>query len=157
AALFAEMLSLPNDGRYPTLELTPEQRRERTFQALNLQLKALTSRRPVLMIVEDAHWADPPSLEACDQAIDHVARLSVLVIVSFRPEFVPPGSGRSHITSISLRRLVEHDVRDMIDHVVGGKALPREVQQDIIDRTDGIPLFVEEMTRAVLEEENEGT
>ena len=155
AALFADMLSLPNDGRYPTLELTPEQRRERTFQALNLQLKALTSPRPVLMIVEDAHWADPTSLEAFGQAVDQIASLSALAIVTFRPEFEPPWVGRSHVTSIALKRLAEHDVRDMIDHVVGDKLLPPEVRQDIIERTDGIPLFVEEMTKAVLEAENE--
>jgi len=155
AALFADMLSLPNDGRYPTLELTPEQRRERTFQALNLQLKALTSPRPVLMIVEDAHWADPTSLEAFGQAVDQIASLSALAIVTFRPEFEPPWVGRSHVTSIALKRLAEHDVRDMIDHVVGYKLLPPEVRQDIIERTDGIPLFVEEMTKAVLEAENE--
>ena len=155
AALFADMLSLPNDGRYPTLELTPEQRRERTFQALNLQLKALTSPRPVLMIVEDAHWADPTSLEAFGQAVEQIASLSALAIVTFRPEFEPPWVGRSHVTSIALKRLAEHDVRDMIDHVVGDKLLPPEVRQDIIERTDGIPLFVEEMTKAVLEAENE--
>ena len=155
AALFADMLSLPNDGRYPTLELTPEQRRERTFQALNLQLKALTSPRPVLMIVEDAHWADPTSLEAFGQAVDQIASLSALAIVTFRPEFEPPWVGRSHVTSIALKRLAEHDVRDMIDHVVGDKLLPPGVRQDIIERTDGIPLFVEEMTKAVLEAENE--
>jgi class 3 adenylate cyclase/predicted ATPase len=157
AALFADMLSLPNDGRYPKLELTPEQRRERTFQALNLQLKALTSKRPVLMIVEDAHWADPTSLEACGQAIDQIASLSALAIVTFRPEFEPPWIGRSHVTSIALKRLAEHYVGDMIDHVVGDKMLPSEARRDIIERTDGIPLFVEEMTKAVLEATNENT
>jgi predicted ATPase/class 3 adenylate cyclase len=157
AALFADMLSLPNDGRYPTLELTPEQRRQRTFQALNLQLEALTSSRPVLMIVEDAHWADPTSLEAFGQAVDQIASLSALLIVTFRSEFVPPWIGRSHVTSIAVNRLAERDVRDMIDNVVGDRLLPPQVRQDIIGRTDGIPLFVEETTKAVLEAGNEGT
>ncbi len=156
AALFADMLSLSNDGRYPTLELTPEQRRQRTFQALNLQLEALTSSRPLLVIVEDAHWADPTSLEAFRHAVDQTASLRALMIVTFRSEFAPPWIGRPHVTSIAINRLAERDVRDMIDHVVGDKLLPPEVRQDIIERTDGIPLFVEEMTKAVLEAENEG-
>ena len=156
AALFADMLSLPNDGRYPTLELTPEQRRQRTFEALSLQIEALTSSRPVLMIVEDAHWVDPTSLEAFGQTVDQIAKLRVLLIVTFRPEFEPPWIGRSHVTALTINRLAERDVRAMIDHVIGNKLLSAEVRQDIIERTDGIPLFVEEMTKAVLEAENEG-
>ena len=156
AALFADMLSLPNDGRYPTLELTPQQRRQRTFEALNLQIEALTSSRPVLMIVEDAHWVDPTSLEAFGQAVDQIASLRVLLIVTFRSEFEPPWIGRSHVTALTINRLAERDVRAMIDNVVGNKPLSSEVRQDIMERTDGIPLFVEEITKAVLEAENEG-
>ena len=156
AALFADMLSLPNDGRYPTLELTPEQRRQQTFEALSLQIEALASSRPVLMILEDAHWADPTSLEAFGQTVDQIASLPVLLIVTFRPEFAPPWIGRSHVTALTINRLPERDVRAMIDRVVGNKPLPPEVRQDIIERTDGIPLFVEEMTKAVLEAESEG-
>jgi predicted ATPase/class 3 adenylate cyclase len=156
AALFADMLSLPKDGRYPTLELTPEQRRQRTFQALNLQLEALTSSRPVLMIVEDAHWADPTSLEALGQAVNQIASLRALLIVTFRSEFEPPWIGRSHVTALTINRLAERDVRAMIDNVVGDKPLPLEVRQDIMERTDGVPLFVEELTKVVLEAENEG-
>ena len=150
------MLSLPNDGRYPTLELTPEQRRQQTFEALSLQMEALSSSRPVLMILEDAHWADPTSLEALGQTVDQIASLAVLLIVTFRPEFAPPWIGRSHVTALTINRLRERDVRAMIDRVVGNKPLPPEVRQDIIERTDGIPLFVEEMTKAVLEAEGEG-
>jgi class 3 adenylate cyclase len=150
AALFADMLSLPNDGRYPIVELAPERRRQRTFHALNLQLEALTTSRPLLIIVEDAHWADPTSLEAFGQAVDHIASLSALLIVTFRSEFEPPWIGRSHVTSIAANRLAERDVRDMINHVVGDKLIPPKVRQDIIERTDGIPLFVEEMTKACL-------
>ena len=156
AALFADMLSLPNDGRYPTLELTPEQRRQRTFEALNLQIEELTRSGPVLMIVEDAHWADPTSLEAFGQAVDLIASLRVLLIVTFRPEFEPPWIGRSHVTAITVNRLAERDVRGMIDNVVGNKLLPPGVRQDISKRADGIPLFVEEMTKAALEAESEG-
>jgi predicted ATPase/class 3 adenylate cyclase len=155
-ALFADMLSLPNDGRYPTLDLTPERRRHRTFEALSLQIEALTRSRPVLMIVEDAHWVDPTSLEAFGQAVGQIANLPVLLIMTFRSEFEPPWIGRSHVTALTINRLVERDVRAMIDNVIGNKPLSLEVRQDIMERTDGVPLFVEEITRAVLEAENEG-
>jgi class 3 adenylate cyclase len=156
AALFADMLSLPNDGRYPTLDLTPEQRRHRTFEALSLQIEALTSSRPVLMIVEDTHWVDPTSLEAFGQAVGQIENLPVLLIVTFRSEFEPPWIGRSHVTALTINRLPERDVRAMIDNVIGNKPLSLEVRQDIMERTDGVPLFVEEITKAVLEAENEG-
>jgi predicted ATPase/class 3 adenylate cyclase len=156
AALFADMLSLPNDGRYPTLDLTPQQRRHRTFEALSLQIEALTSSRPVLMIVEDTHWVDPTSLEAFGQAVGQIANLPVLLIVTFRQEFEPPWIGRSHVTALTINRLAERDVRAMIENVIGNKPLSLEVRQDIMERTDGVPLFVEEITKAVLEAENEG-
>src|SRR6476661_4211704 len=156
AALFADMLSLPNDGRYPTLDLTPEQRRHRTFEALSLQIEALTSSRPVLIIVEDTHWVDPTSLEAFGQVVAQIPNLPALLIVTFRSEFEPPWIGRSHVTALTINRLAERDVRAMIDNVIGNKPLSLEVRQDIIERTDGVPLFVEEITKAVLETENEG-
>ena len=99
AALFAEMLSLPNDGRYPALELAPQQRRQRTLEALIAQIEALTRQNPVLMIFEDAHWTDPTSLELFGRAVDRIARLRVLLIVTFRPEFEPPWIGRPHVTA----------------------------------------------------------
>jgi class 3 adenylate cyclase/predicted ATPase len=155
-ALFAEMLSLPNDGRYPTLELTPEQRRQKTLDALILQIQALTRSSPVLMIFEDAHWTDPTSLEALGRAVDQIATLPVLLIVTFRPEFDPPWIGRPHVTALAINRLAQREVGAMIDHLVGDKVLPEGIRQDIIERTDGIPLFVEEMTKAVLEASSEG-
>jgi class 3 adenylate cyclase/tetratricopeptide (TPR) repeat protein len=151
AALFAEMLSLPNDGRYPPLEMTAEQRRQRTLDALFYQVQVLTRTRPVLIIFEDAHWTDPTSLEAVSRAIDRIASLRALLLVTFRPEFDPPWIGRPHVTALMLNRLAQREVGTMIDHLVGGKGLPANVRQDIIDRTDGVPLFVEEMTKAVLE------
>ena len=99
AALFAEMLSLPNDGRYPALELAPPQRRQRTLEALISQMEALTRQGPVLMIFEDAHWTDPTSLEVFGRAVDRIATLRVLLIVTFRPEFEPPWIGQPHVTS----------------------------------------------------------
>ena len=155
AALFAEMLSLPNDGRYPTLELAPEQRRQRTMEALIAQTEVLTRQNPVLMIFEDLHWTDPTSMELFGRAVDRIASLRVLLIVTFRPEFVPPWIGRPHVTPLTINRLAQRDVGAMIDRVVGNKLLPASIRQDIIERTDGIPLFVEEMTKAVLEAEGE--
>ena len=156
AALFAEMLSLPNDGRYPLLELTPEQRRQRTLQALIAQTEVLTRLKPVLMIFEDAHWIDPTSLELFDRAVDRTASRPVLLIMTFRPEFEPPWIGRPHVTALTLNRLAQREIDAMIDRVVGNKRLPANIRQDIIERTDGIPLFVEEMTKAVLEAGSEG-
>src|SRR5262249_54821840 len=156
AALFAEMLSLPNDGRYPVLDLAPQQRRQRTLQALISQLDALARQTPLLMIFEDAHWTDPTSLEVFSRAVDRIESLRVLLIVTFRPEFDPPWIGRSHSTAMTINRLTKREVGAMIDGVVGNKLLPANIRQDIIERADGIPLFVEEMTKAVLEAESEG-
>ena len=151
AALFAEMLSLPNDGRYPALDLTPEHRRHRTLEALVSQMEALTRQNPLLMIFEDAHWTDPTSLEAFGRTVDRIKTLPVLLIVTFRPEFAPPWIGGPHVTALTINRLAQRDIDAMIDGVVGNKLLAASIRQDIIERTDGIPLFVEEMTKAVLE------
>jgi class 3 adenylate cyclase/predicted ATPase len=156
APLLAEMLSLPNDGRYPALELTPEQRRQKTLEALVLQLVALSRQNTVLMIFEDAHWIDPTSLELFGRIVDRIPSLRVLLIVTFRPEFEPPWIGRPYVTALTVNRLGERDIRAMIDGLVGNKLLPANIRQDIIERADGIPLFVEEMTKAVLEAESEG-
>ena len=151
AALFAEMLSLPNDGRYPALQLTPQQRRQKTLEALVLQVVAFARQNPVLIVFEDAHWTDPTSLEALGRTVDRIASHRVLVIVTFRPDFQPPWLGRPYVTALILNRLPQRDIDLMIDRVVGNKLIPVRIRQDIIDRTDGIPLFVEEMTKAVLE------
>jgi class 3 adenylate cyclase len=155
-ALFAEMLSLPNDGRYPALELDAQQRRQKTLEALSSQLEVLTRQSPVLMIFEDAHWTDPTSLELFGRAVDRIATLRVLLILTFRPEFQAPWIGRAHVAALTINRLSQRDVNAMIDRVVGNKLLPPNIQQDIVERTDGVPLFVEEMTKAVLEAESQG-
>ena len=108
------------------------------------------------MIFEDAHWIDPTSLEVFGRVVDRVRSLRVLLIVTFRPDFEPPWVGRPYVTFLALNRLGERDIGAMIDGVVGNKLLPANIRQDIIERTDGIPLFVEEMTKAVLEAESEG-
>jgi len=151
AALIAEALSLPNGGHHSAPDLTSEQRRQRTLNALILQMQALTRQNPVLMILEDAHWIDPTSLEAFGRAVDRIASLRLLMIVTFRPEFEAPWIGRPHVTAITINRLAQRDVDAMIDRVIGDMILPADIRQDIIERTDGIPLFVEEITKAVLE------
>ena len=150
------MLSLPNDGRYPAIDLAPEQRRQRTLEALTTQLAKLASQRPVLMIFEDAHWTDPTSLEAFGRTVDQIKTLPALLIVTFRPEFNAPWAGRSHVTSVALNRLGGRETAAIIARLVGTKELPSDVMAEIVERTDGIPLFVEEMTKAVLEAESEG-
>jgi class 3 adenylate cyclase/predicted ATPase len=156
AALLAEMLSLLNDGRYPTLELAPQQRRQKTMEALIGQIEVISRRTPVLMIFEDAHWADPSSLEVFGRLLDKIDALRVLLLVIFRPEFAPPWVGRPHVSALTINRLAPREVLALIDQVAGERGLAANIRQDIVERTDGIPLFAEEMTKAVLEVEGEG-
>ena len=151
AALLAELLSLPNDGRYPALDLTPQQRRQKTIDALSAQMVGLSRIDPLLMIFEDAHWSDPTSLEAFGRALDRLRTLRILLLVTLRPEFQAPWIGRPYVTTLTINRLSEHEAGAMIDRIVGNAPLPASIRKDIIERTDGIPLFVEEMTKAVLE------
>jgi class 3 adenylate cyclase len=155
AALFAEMLSLPNDGRYPTLDLVPQQHRQKTLEALTSQLAGLASQHPVLMVFEDAHWIDPTSLEVLNRTVDRIKTLPVLLIVTLRPEFKAPWVEQSHVTSVTLNRLGKSAAAAIIVGLVGNKDLPADVMTEIVERTDGIPLFVEEMTKSLLEAENE--
>jgi predicted ATPase len=155
-SLFADMLSLPNDGRYPALDLEPQQRRQKTLDALTTQVEASSRRNPLLMIFEDAHWTDPTSLETLSRIVDRLRPFRVLLIVTFRPEFDPPWIGRPYVTALTINRLAQRDIEAMIDRVVGNNLIPANVRQDIIERTDGIPLFVEEMTKSVLEAGSEG-
>jgi class 3 adenylate cyclase len=156
AGLFAEMLSLANDGRYLAPPPVPQQRREKTLRALISQLEAFERDCPVLMIFEDAHWIDPTSLEALGRAVDRIVTLRVLIIVTFRPEFEAPWIGRPYVTAITINRLAKREIVDMMGRVIGNKFFPESLRQDIIERTDGIPLFVEEMTKAVMEAQSEG-
>ena len=155
AALVAEMLSLPNDGRYPVLELAPQQRRQQTLEALVLQVATLSRQNPVLMVFEDVQWTDPTTLELFGLIVERIPTLHVLLIMTFRPEFEPPWTGRPYVTALTINRLGQREVSAMIDRVVGNKSLVESVREDIIERTDGIPLFVEEITKAVLEAESQ--
>src|SRR3984885_3180945 len=151
ASLILEMLSLPNDGRYPGLEMTPQQRREKTLDALAAQLAALTNKQTVLMILEDAHWSDPSTLEMLGRTVKIIAAQPVLFVVTFRPEFEPTWSGQSHVTRLTLNRLAQAEVDVMIDNVAADQPIAAIIRQDIMSRSDGVPLFVEEITKAVLE------
>ena len=118
-ALLAEMLSLPNDGRYPPLELTAQQRRQKTLEALTAQLEAFSRSSPVLMIFEDVHWIDPTSLEVLGRTVDRLKTLGVLLIVTYRPEFEPPWIGRPYVTALSLNRLGDRQIAALIERVTG--------------------------------------
>jgi predicted ATPase len=149
--LLADLLSIPAGERYSPLNLTPQKRKERTLNALLAQVEGLAAKQPVLMVFEDAHWIDPTSREALDLITDRVAALKVLVIVTFRPEFSAPWVGRPQVTILTLNRLPARQRFDVIKGVIGGKALPEEIADQIVERTDGIPLFIEELTKAVIE------
>ena len=149
--LLAGLLSIPTGNRYPTLDLTPQKRKEKILRALVTQVEGLAARQPVLLVVEDAHWADPTSLELFELIVGRASSLPLLAIVTFRAEFVPPWVGRPEVTLISLNRLPRQLCAEMIAHVTGGKVLPEEIADQITDLTDGVPLFIEELTKAVVE------
>src|ERR1700676_2168378 len=149
--LMADLLSIPTGDRYPALNLTPQKRKEKTLHAQLAQIEGLAARQPVLMLFEDVHWSDPTTRESLDLLVDRVATLRVLVIITFRPEFAPSWVGRPHVTLLSLSRLAPRQRAEMITQVTGGQVLPKEIADQIIDRTDGAPLFIEELTKAVIE------
>ena len=151
APLFAALLALPPGDRYPSLSLTPQRQKERTIEALVDQLMGLARQQPVLFIWEDAHWSDPTSLEVLDVLIPRVAGARVLVVMTYRPEFAPPWSGLAHVTTHRLNRMTRRQAATMVAGVTGGKALQDEVLDQIVAKTDGVPLFVEGLTKAVLE------
>jgi class 3 adenylate cyclase/predicted ATPase len=156
AALFAELLSLPNDGRLPALDLAPQERRQKTLQALMAQVSRLAGQQPLLIVFEDVHWIDPTSLEFVGRTVDLIKTLPALLVVTFRSEFNAPWIGQAHVTSLALNRLAQRDVGAMIAELARERDMPSDVVAEIVDRTDGIPLFVEEMTKAVLETESKG-
>jgi class 3 adenylate cyclase/tetratricopeptide (TPR) repeat protein len=150
-ALLADLLSIPTGDRYRALNLTPQKRKERTLAALVAQVVGLAAHEPVLMVFEDIHWIDPTSLELLDMIVGRVTTLPVLLIVTFRSEFLPPWVGRPQVTLLNLSRLRTRTSADMIARVAGDKVLPKEIVDQILAGTDGVPLFIEELTKAVLE------
>jgi len=149
--LLADLMSLPASERHPLPNLSPQRKKERTLEALIRQLEGLAHRQPVLVVFEDAHWIDPTSRELLDLAVERVRNLPVLLVVTFRPEFQPPWTGQPQVTMLTLNRLDRHDRTALVEQIARGKALPNDVIDQIVDRTDGVPLFVEELTKSVLE------
>ena len=148
--LFASLLSLPLGNAYPRLDLTPEQLKEQTADAIVALTLEEAERQPLLAVWEDVHWADPSTLELLGQLIDQAPTVPVLIVLTFRPEFVPPWPARSHVRPLTLGRLERPQIEVMATRLAGGKALPAEVVEHIVQKTDGVPLYVEELTKAVL-------
>jgi len=149
--LVAELMSIPTEERYPPLKLSPQQKKERTLATLLDNLESLAAKSPVLIIFEDVHWVDPTSLEALERMVDCVERWPVLLVITFRPEFQPPWVELTHVTLHRLKKLNRRESATLLDRLTAGKPLPREVAEQIIAHTDGVPLFMEELTKTVLE------
>ncbi|MBR1268849.1 AAA family ATPase [Bradyrhizobium sp. AUGA SZCCT0222] len=149
--LIAALLSIATGERYPPLGLNPVQQRRQTFVALLDQLEGLARQQPVLVVCEDMHWADATTLELIDLTVDRIRGLPILMLLTFRPEFEPPWVGLPNVSLLRLDRLDRRDTRALVEQVTVGRQLPGEMMSQIIERTDGIPLFVEELTKMVLE------
>jgi predicted ATPase len=150
-ALIADLLSLPASLDHPTPNLSPQMKKQRTLEALIRQIEIFARRQPILMVVEDAHWIDPTSRELLDLVVERLNAVPVLLIVTFRPEFQPPWIGQPGVTVLALNRLNQRERTALVAHIARGKALPNDIVAQIADRTDGVPLFIEELTRSVLE------
>ena len=147
-AIFAELLGLPIEQALPA---DPRQKRELLLDALIAQFEGLARRQPVLLVFEDAQWIDQTSLELLERVADRVPSLPVLMVISFRPEFEPPWTGQAQVTALTLSRLGQRDTTRLVERLTGGKQLPAEIAERIVERTDGIPLFIEELTKSLLE------
>jgi class 3 adenylate cyclase/tetratricopeptide (TPR) repeat protein len=150
-ALFAELLGIPTGTQEAIAAMPPLQKKGLLFRTFLAQLEGLAARGAVLIVLEDAHWLDPTSRELFDQIVDRLQRLPVLLVVTFRPEVSPPWIGFPHVTLVTLNRLAKAQARSLVERVTGGKALPSEVLEQILARTEGVPLFAEELTKTVLE------
>jgi predicted ATPase len=150
--LYAELMSVPlPEGRYPPLQLSAKQQREQTLDALAGWLLEEAERKSLLHVWEDLHWADPTTLELLGLYIEQSPTVSMLNVLTYRPEFVPPWTMRSHMTPITLNRLERPEVEALIGHQANGKRVPSEVVEHIIGKADGVPLYVEELTKTILE------
>ena len=149
--LFAALLSLPPPAHYLPLTLTPQRQRQKTLEALLTWLSQEADKHPVLFIVEDLHWVDPSTLEFLSLLVDQSPTARMVVLLTCRPEFTPPWPSRAHLTPLTLSRLPQPQVERMVASVAGAKALPGDVVHQIVAKTDGVPLFVEELTKTVLE------
>src|SRR5262249_53139627 len=150
-AILAELLSIPTSNRYQPIALTPQQKKQKSFDALIRQLEALARRRPNMIVFEDAQWIDPSSRELLDRTVERVASLPVLLLITCRPEFQSVWTEKSHVSSMVLNRLDRSAGAALIRSLADNQRLPSEVVDEIVERTDGVPLFAEELTKAVLE------
>jgi class 3 adenylate cyclase/predicted ATPase len=150
-ALLADLLSLPASEDHPLPNLSPQRKKEQTLAALIRRLEAVARQQPLVMVFEDAHWIDPTSRDWLDLAVERVRSLRVLLVITFRPDFQPPWIGQPQVTMLALNRLDRRDRTALVKQIAGGKPLPAEIVDQIGDRTDGVPLFVEEFTKSVLE------
>ena len=149
--LFASLLSLPLTADYAPLLLSPEQQKQQTLHAFLTILLRIAAQQPVLFVMEDLHWVDPSTLELLNLLVDQGPTTRILALWTFRPDFSPPWTGRAHLTQVTLSRLPQRQAAEMTGRVAHGKALPGEVVEQIVAKTDGVPLFVEELTKMVLE------
>jgi class 3 adenylate cyclase/tetratricopeptide (TPR) repeat protein len=154
--LLAELMSIPTGDRYPAVNPTPQRIKEKILGFLLGRLETLARERLLLVLYEDVHWIDPSSRELLDMMIERVARLPALLIVTFRPEFQPPWSDQAHVTILTLNRFAPREAAALVASLGGGNALTKPMIDEIIERTDGVPLFVEELTKAVLEAAGDG-
>ncbi len=152
-SLMADLLSIPTAGRFPAPEPSVVLRKARTMDALVSMLLGLAASTPVLFIVEDAHWIDPTTVDLIGRTIERLGKARVLMVVTHRPEYLPPWLGQTHVSSLALHRLSREICLQLIASECAGRVLPNEVVEQIIEKTDGVPLFVEELTKAVLESE----
>ena len=149
--LFAALLSLPLGTDYAPLTVSPEQQKQQTLHALLTVMLRIAAQQPMLFVMEDLHWVDPTTLEFLTLLVDQGPTARILALWTFRPDFSPPWTGRSHLTQVTLPRLPRQQATEMTDRVAHGKALPAEVVEQVVAKTDGVPLFVEELTKMVLE------
>ena len=147
----AERMSIPTGDKYRLPDLTPQRRKEKTLEALLAQMARLAARQPVLMLFEDAHWIDPTSLELLTLTVARASTLPLLLLVTARPEFTPPWPAEAHVTTLALARLGRREGATLVERSAGGKALPAEILEQILARTDGVPLFLEELTKTIIE------
>jgi len=150
-SLLAGLLSIPLDDRYPPLELGPVEQKEQTLESLLRQLEGLCAVRPVLMVFEDLHWADPSTLELLEMLMERIGAMPVLALMTFRSEFAPSWLDNGNVTTLHLPRIDEQQRRELLEMVVGVDSLPEKILDEIVARTDGIPLFIEETGRSVVE------
>jgi predicted ATPase len=149
--LIGALLGIPTETRYPALNFSPQRQKQRTFEVLFEQLAGLARDQPVLDLYEDLHWADPSTLELLDLVVERVRTLPVPLVLAYRPEFRPPWTGQRHVTALTMNRLGRRQGAAMVDRITDSKPLPAEVLDQILAKTDGVPLFVEELTKTVLE------